>query len=59
MQLTDWHAFVYRMQYSKFIFWSWKLSTLKLLIEKKKIHDALARFGHQATVPDDLFDILQ
>ena len=24
MQLTDWHAFVYRMRCSKFIFWPWK-----------------------------------
>ena len=25
MHLTDWHAFVYRMRHSKFIFWPWKL----------------------------------
>ena len=36
-----------------------KLTTLKLLIENKKFQDAFARFGHQWTVPDDLFDILQ
>ena len=36
-----------------------KLITLKLLIENKKFQDAFARFGHQWTVPDDLFDILQ
>ena len=28
MQLTDWHAFVYMMRYSQFIFWPWKLPHL-------------------------------
>ena len=36
-----------------------KLSALKLLIENKKIPRCFSRFGHQWTVPDDLFDILQ
>ena len=36
-----------------------KLNALKLLIENKKLQDAFTRFGHQWTVPDDLFAILQ
>ena len=54
MRLTDWHAFVYRMRHSKFIFWPWKLSALKLLIENKKFQDDFGRFGHQLTVLGDV-----
>ena len=58
MQLDDWHAFVYRMRHSKVHFLA-----MENLIEttdwEQEIPRCFRRFGHQWTVPDDLFDILQ